>query len=242
MKVQRLIAFPYVEEPRLAQMHALYRTLCDDLCANIRAVMPSLEILHVTDRDTPFVEGAHMRMRIDRDIPLMPWRTRAQEAAHLMGEEIIFVEPDVRFKASVLEVFDEPFDVAVTGRKVNSDWKLSTGWNAATDGHGGTMFSGTVKLSDIAPYTLGCTFSRSKQFWADCTARILKFPEKEQNWIGDMIGIAQTIQAGQYKVRVIGDEYNHIPCKRNDDCEGVKVLHYKGMRKEWALPGMREAA
>jgi len=250
MKQQRIIAFAYVDAHK--QFSPLYRTLCEDLCNNIHQVMPGVEVMHVTDRETPFVEASDIRMRVDRDVPLMAWRTRAHEAAHLMGEEIVFTEPDVRFKKNVLEVFDRErgFDVAVTGRKVNSDWKLSAGWRPGEPANahqppkefpGSEHDEKLVKLSDIAPYTMGCTFSRSGKFWADCTARILTYPEREQLWIGDMIALAEVIATGTYKVMVVGDEYNHVPCSREDDCD-VAVLHYKGMRKEWALPGMREAA
>jgi hypothetical protein len=219
----KVVAFAYADAiPRLS---ALYRGLAEGLCQNVRQVMPGVEIVHVSDKDTAPLEGPHKRLEVARDVPLMTWHMRCHEQAQALGGEILFTEPDVRFRADVLDVFDDDFDIAVTEREVDSTWDVE---------------GQKLMLSDIAPYTLGTTFSRSAPFWGEVTAHCATLRMKEQNWIGDMLSLYAVMQTGRYNVKVLsGPIYNHIPCSRDDACP-VKVLHYKGMRKEWLFQGVKE--
>ena len=221
----RVIAFAYADAiPRLSP---LYRGLAEGLCRNVREVMPGTKIVHVADAETDIIEGADEKLDVKRDVPLMTWHMRCHKEAQGIADEVLFTEPDVRFKSEILHVFDDTaFEIAVTEREVDSTWNI--------DGN-------KVLLSAVAPYTLGTTFSRSQEFWADVEAHCAGLPAKEQNWIGDMLSLYAVMQTGKYKVKVIpGPIYNHIPCSREDKCD-VKVLHYKGMRKEWLFTGVREA-
>lgn len=214
----RVIAFAYADAiPRLSP---IYRGLAEDLVVNIKAIMPGTPVFHVADETTAPVAGAEV-LRVKRDVPLMTWHMRCHREAQALGDEVLFTEPDVRFRTEILHVFDDPdFDVAVTEREVDSTWNI--------DGQ-------KVLLSAVAPYTLGTTFSRSAQFWADVTAHCATLGLAEQHWLGDMLSLWAVMQTGKYKVKVIpGPIYNHIPCSREDSCE-VKVLHYKGMRKDWLM-------
>lgn len=222
----RVVAFAYADAiPRLSP---LYRSLAEGLCQNVRTVMPDVEIVHVTDEETLPLNGPHKRLHVKRDVPLMTWHMQCHQEAQSLGGEVLFTEPDVRFKANILDVFDDPgFDIAVTEREVDSTWTL--------DGK-------KVMLSDVAPYTLGTTFSRSAEFWREVTEHCATLGDKEQHWLGDMLSLWAVMRRGRYKVKVIpGPIYNHIPCSREDSCD-VKVLHFKGMRKEFLFPGVREAA
>lgn len=220
----RVIAFAYADAiPRLSP---IYRGIAEDLVVNIKAVMPGIPVFHVADEKTVPIPGAEV-LRVERDVPLMTWHMKCHREAQSLGDEVLFTEPDVRFRSEILHVFDEPFDIAVTEREVDSTWTI--------DGQ-------KVMLSDVAPYTLGTTFSRSREFWDDVTKHCATLADKEQHWLGDMLSLWAVMQTGKYKVKVIpGPIYNHIPCSREDSCD-VKVLHYKGMRKEWLFPGLREAA
>ena len=221
----RVIAFAYADAiPRLSP---IYRGLAEDLIANARAVM-GVPVIHVTDDATEPIPGADDVLRVPRDVPLMTWHMRCHERAQSLAEEVLFTEPDVRFRAEILHVFDDPdFDIAVTEREVDSTWDIN---------------GQKVLLSDVAPYTLGTTFSRNGEFWREVADHCATLGTKEQNWLGDMLALYHVMQSGRYKVKVIpGPIYNHIPCSREDRCD-VKVLHYKGMRKEWLFAGAREAA
>lgn len=223
--MSRVIAFAYADT--LQRLTPVYRGLAEGLVKNVRSVMPDTQLVHVADDDTPTIPGVDGVLRVPRKVPLMSWHMLCHHFAHSLGDEVLFTEPDVRFRADILHIFDDPdFEIAVTEREVDSIWDLN-----------GT----TVKLSDAAPYTLGTTFSRSPDFWKDVAKYCLTLGEREQTWIGDMISLWAIIQQGNYKVKVIpGPVYNHIPCSREDSCD-VKVLHYKGMRKEWLFQGVREA-
>lgn len=214
-----MIAFAYVQTgPKMA---AMYAALADGLVANIRSVMPGEQILMLTDDATPIVKGIHHVMRIDRTGGLMTWRLKAHQMAHSMAEEILFTEPDVRFVSDVSKDFREGFDVAVTSREE------------------------AVRLAEDrinVPYTLGMTFSRNAEFWREAKLYCQKLDAKDQDWFGDMLSIAQTIEGGKFKVSVLdGAVYNHIV---NDPSEptDAKVLHYKGKRKAWLFPLVKEGA
>ena len=224
--MSRIIAFAYADAiPRLSP---IYRTLAEGLCANIKDVMPGTRIVHVTDEATLPLHGPDERLHVKRDVPLMTWHMRCHQMAQGLADEVLFTEPDVRFKSEILHVFDDPdFDIAVTEREVDSTWDIN---------------GQKVMLSDIAPYTLGTTFSRSSEFWREVTEHCATLGDKEQHWIGDMLSLYAIMQTGKYKVKVIpGPIYNHIPCSREDACD-VKVMHFKGMRKEWLFTEAREAA
>ena len=222
---ERIIAFAYADAiPRLSP---IYRGLVEGLCENIRAVMPGTKIVHVTDEATKPLLGPDERLHVARDIPLMTWHMRAHMEAQALADEVMFTEPDVRFKSDILHVFDDDdFDIAVTAREVDANWDLN---------------GKRVMLSDVAPYTLGTTFSRSAEFWRECAEHCATLGDREQHWLGDMLALSAVIEAKRYRVKVIdGRTYNHIPCSREDSCD-VKVLHYKGMRKDFLFPQAREA-
>jgi len=225
-KVSRIIAFAYCDAiPRLSP---IYRGLAEGLCQNLKAVMPGTKVVHVSDEQTEPLDGPDEVLLVRRDVPLMTWHMKCHAKAQELADEVLFTEPDVRFKSEILHVFDDKdFDIAVTEREVDSTWDIN---------------GQKVLLSDVAPYTLGTTFSRNGKFWEEVTEHCSKLGAAEQAWIGDMLSLWAIMQTEKYKVKVIpGQTYNHIPCSREDCCD-VKVLHFKGMRKEWLFQGIREAA
>ncbi len=213
-----MIAFAYARtSPKVA---ALYQALADGLVANIREVMPREEILMLTDDDTPIVKGVHHVMRIDRSVPLMVWRLKAPQMAHGLADDILFTEPDVRFRADVSRDFPADCEIAVTRRE-------SAG--------------ALENKRRNTPYLLGMTFSRSAEFWRDAKRYCQKLPAEDQDWFGDMLAIADTIDRGGYLVaKLDGAVFNHVP---NDPAEELtaKVVHYKGKRKAWLFPMATEA-
>lgn len=220
----RAIAFAYADA--IKRLSPIYRGIAEDLIKNVHEVMPGVPVFHLSAPGTERIPGTET-IEVPMDVPLMTWRLKCHAAGMRLADEVLFTEPDVRFKADVLHVFDDTgFDVAVTDREVDSDWNL-----------GGEI----VKLSQVAHYTLGTTFSRSTSFWEECADYCATLAPKEQNWLGDMLALAHVIDAGRYQVKTLpGPIYNHVPCSREDSCE-AKVLHYKGMRKEWLFPGLVEA-
>lgn len=216
----RTVAFAYMDAA--PQLKAVYRACAEGLVENLKAVMPGVPILHVTDDKSAPVAGCSV-LRIP-DAPLMVWRLAAHYCAHQVADEILFTEPDVRFAENILHLFDEDdFDVALADRE------------------GRTSYYGR-EITDELPYTQGSTLSRNAQFWKDAAKHCKTLDRKSQLWMGDMMSIAHVVRSGSYKVRVLSAKvYNHIPERVNEQSD-AKVIHYKGKRKTWLFPMVQEAA
>lgn len=214
-----MIAFAYIDTT--PENIAKYRALVVGMVESIRKHMPSQEILLLTDDTTPVFKEVNAVLRIPKTMGLMTWRLKCHQVAHSVADEILFVEPDVRLQADVMDVFAKPFDVAVTTRE---DEVLLDNKRINT------------------PYTLGMTFSRSQEFWREAKMFCQTLDEKDQDWFGDIISIANVVQGGKFNVEVLdGAIYNHVvndPEKPTD----AKALHYKGKRKAWLFPLVKEAA
>ena len=215
-----IVAFAYSEA--LPELAATYYALAEGLVANVREVMPGTQIVQICDDKTSSVKGINGRLTVDRDMKLMPWRLKCHQMIHGIDPEVILVEPDVRFREDVRGVFDnKDFDVAITEREIQVEWQGE-------------------QLSDIAPYTMGCTFSRNQDFWRMAKLHCGTLPERQQLWIGDMISLAYAANSGDFKIKMLsGPEYNHVPSNA-EDLSG-KVLHYKGQRKNWLFPQVSES-
>ena len=210
-----VIAFVYADI-KTSRLRNVYAPLADGLVENIQSVMPGVKIIHLTDEDTPAVKGCDI-LRIKRKVPPMSWRLIVQSLAHAVEDEILFTEPDVRFNENVLDVFEKDFDVTVADREERA------------------VFRGR----EVLPITLGANFSRSGQFWTDCAKHCLTLERKEQIWGGDITSVSHVMP--RYNVLTLpAESYNHVPKTRED--RSGKMLHYKGNRKSWLFPEMKEAA
>ena len=215
-----MISFAYADTG--PKMTALYRALADGMIASASAAMPDEQIVLLTDDTTPVFKGIDKVLRVERTMPLMVWRLKCHQVAHSLGEEILFVEPDVRFNEGVMEVFSNHFDIAITTRE------------------------SAVTLENErrnTPFTLGMTFSRSAEFWRQAKLHCQTLPEAEQGWFGDMLSIAAVIESSQFNVQKLdGAVYNHVVNDPNEQPTGAKALHYKGKRKAWLFPQAIEEA
>lgn len=215
-----IVAFAYAAAAPEAE--PLYRTLAEGMIKNVKSVMPGFKVLHITDNATSMVKGSDFVLGVERTQPLMVWRLKAHEYAHSLDDEILFVEPDVRFVSSVMDIFDSDFDVALATRDCDADW-------------------GEAKLGEITPYTMGATASRSPEFWRAAKIYCQTLPERDQLWIGDMLAITHIVESEAFKVKIVpGEVYNHI-LNDPENLGEAKALHYKGTRKSWLLPQAVEA-
>ena len=215
-----MIAFAYADTG--PKMTALYRALSDGMIASARSAMPTEQIVLVTDATTPPFKGIDKVLRVDRTMPLMVWRLKCHQSAHVLGNEILFVEPDVRFNEDVMHVFGVGFDIAITTREKE------------------VMLENERRNT---PFTLGMTFSRSAEFWRQAKLHCQELPEQEQGWFGDMLSIAAVIDSAQFNVHQLdGAVYNHVVNDPNEAPTGAKALHYKGRRKAFLFPQAEEAA
>jgi hypothetical protein len=206
------IAFAYIDVlPDLAPM---YRACAEGLANNVWDVF-ELKPLHITNDKTTPIKGCDV-LRVDIDERPMTWRLLAHQYAHALDDEILFTEPDVRFRENILHCFQKEFDVAFTDREEE------------------TIYGGE-KTTEVAPYTQGSTFSRSAEFWADCVEYCKTLPHKKQLWFGDMLAVAHVVKSDKYNVGIFpASKLNHIPKSKEDT--NHPVVHYKGKRKAWLFP------
>ena len=216
-----IVAFAYCDVVR--ELSPTYHACIPGLVNSLTLALNKPRIVHVTDQHTAGAEECEVFRVARPDDHIMTWRLQAQAAAHQLGPEILFTEPDVRFFRDVSEVWAESFDIAITGRE-----------------HGGT-FKGR-QLLHIAPWTQGCVFSRSPIFWQEAAAHCATLGRKNQLWFGDMLSIAHMIRGGKFKVLELdAATYNHIPYEPGERSQ-AKVVHYKGERKNWLFKQVTEAA
>lgn len=200
---------------------ALYRGLISGLIDNINTVCPGEKLLLLTDDTTPLISGVSQVLRVPRTMGLMTWRLKCHQLAHGVADEILFIEPDVRFSENVMSEFAAgDFDVSITTREAE------------------------VILADdriASNYGFGVMYSKSQDFWREAKLYCQTLSEKYQNWFGDMLAIEHVLDSGQFRVKVMpGAIYNHVV---NDPCEtsDAKVRHYKGKRKAWLFDQAVEA-
>lgn len=214
-----MIAFAYCNTG--PKMSALYAGMIEGLIKNIKDVMPKQQITMITDEHTPVFNGLNHLLRVDRKVGLMTWRLKCHQMAHEMFEEILFVEPDVRFREDVMDGFAGDFDVALTTREPEvalNDERINTA------------------------FTFGMTFSRNGEFWRQCKLFCQTLSPEDQDWFGDMLAIAHVVENGAFRIKMLdGAVYNHVV---NDPRAPTtaKALHYKGKRKAWLFPQAEEAA
>jgi hypothetical protein len=196
----------------------LYEGLLKGLIENLRDIYGNTDIVQVSDEKTPIVKGVNHVLRVPRTMPLMTWRLKAHQEAHALEDELLMVEPDVRFLKRIDELFDDgDSEIIISTRDCSAEW-------------------GEENLGETTPYTMGSSISRNREFWREAKLVCQTLPERDQHWIGDMKAIKAVVDSGKFKVRVVpGEIYNHIP-NSVDDIGNAKVMHYKGRRKNWLFP------
>jgi len=186
--------------------HAMAR-LC---IASVRKSMPGVEVHHLTDENTPEIEGVDSTRMFKGDYPLAVRRMLHNAACE---GEWLFIDCDVIVQKDVRHVFDYEFDVALTDRE-------------------GTI-TNEAAYAAVMPYNLGVSFSRSQRFWMFIVEHLQNAPEKWQQWEGDQRLICEFIKQKKmpFKVQVLpGYEYNYPP-KHPGDGTHASIVHYKGQRK-----------
>lgn len=175
------------------------------LIASVRATMPGVEIVHLTDDKTPAMCEAR---RIGGDLPMAV--RRITHHAELEGDWL-FIDTDCIVIKDVRHVFDEDFSIAVTDRK-GSIWEKSP-------------------YGMVMPYNMGVTFSCGPEFWGLVLKYLKTLPAQYQQWEGDQRVVCELIRAG-HPARVLpGRVYNFTPEKLGDSLEHAAIVHAKGPRK-----------
>jgi len=191
------------------QTPGMHLDMAKHLIISVRKTMPGVEIVHLTNGECPGASGVDSVLRIPGNVPMAIRRMRHH--ASLEGDWLL-IDTDCVILKDVRHVFDDAFDIAVTDRK-GSKWD-------------GTWYS------ELMPFNMGVTFSRSPQFWKAVLSELEKAPPKFQQWEGDQLMVGKLWKDWNTKI-LPGRIYNFTPEKREDSREHAAILHFKGSRKEW---------
>ena len=175
--------------------------------------MPNVEVCHLTDTDTPMLEGADRAIRMERNVPMAVFRMQHHQAEG----DWLFIDTDVLIHQDVQDVFenDDPFDIAIASR-------------VKGDGAHGPAF---VEM----PHNMGVVFSRSPVFWKAVEAELLTYDRQKQEWMGDQLAVCRLIKRNEFRCLVVPGEKYNFPPFRPYDTNNASIVHYKGPRKPWLV-------
>ena len=192
----------------------------DMMIRSVRRTMPGVEIVQLTDLDSPQLHGVDRCERLPAAASAL---LHCRHFAALPGDWLL-LDTDVLVERDVRDVFRWPFDIAVADRI-------------------GTMVNGEVgsKFMQDCPYNCGVVFSRSPEFWRECCTLVEAMSPDKQRFMGIQYAACEVIAANRYYVKVLpGLEYNYPPRSREDDTAAA-ILHFKGRRKAMMLARMAQA-
>ncbi len=199
-------------------VHAEHAALMGMLIRSVRATMPAVAIVHLTDLATEAAPGVDevCRRPVSSAVALAVLQLYAEASA--LAPAWLFVDTDVLVHAPVDHVFSQDFDVAVAKRD-------------------GTFRPGEAdtKFMRSMPFNKGVVFSRSEPFWRDAVARLQAMKSTRRAWMGDQLAMNEAIASGRYRVRVLDARYNYPPQSKAENLSGQFVTHWKGPRKAWLL-------
>lgn len=192
---------------------AFYLDINDDLlraCAlkavlSVREHIPAAEIVQLGCADP--VDGVDVWLRSVSDNPFVYRRMSAQAA---LDGDCIFIDVDVKLRADVSDVFKYEFDAAIPTDTMPGDSSI--------------RFDG------------GVAFSRNPEVWKALRDHVghLDFRKAPNDWKPIMEAQTAFFEKRLFKTLVLpGELYCRIPESKEDACDGAKVIHYRGLRKEW---------
>lgn len=197
----------------------LPREIADVWYKNIRKHMKQ-DIVHLTDLETEPLSFADEVQRIDeKDIA----KAKYKHLSMLKGD-VLNLDYDIIVQKDVSDVFNRPFDVALTKRRVEE---------------------GKFKMLLLSqPHNTGVVFSRCREFWELCLERYDKYPENA-GWMVGQVCISECAHLHRERFRFLelpAALYNYTPKNREENVSGRFIVHYKGPRKDWMVNSDAAAA
>ena len=177
-----------------------------------KLTMPGVEVCHLTDTQTPMLDGADRAIRVERNVPMAVFRMQH----HQVGGDWLFIDTDVLIHKNVESVFeDKYFDIAIANR-------------VSGDGAHGPAFA-------EMPHNMGVVFSRNPDFWKAVEKELLTYDNKKQEWMGDQLAVCRLIKKGAFSVNIVPGEKYNFPPSVPYDIDKASIIHYKGPRKKWLV-------
>jgi hypothetical protein len=184
--------------------------LAEILVRSVRATMPGVEIVHLTDDTSPPVHGVDTVVR--KPVGKMLER-RIEHYADCHGDWLL-LDTDVVVRKDVRDVFVLHFSVALTDR----NWP---------------HMAVTPDLTAKMPYNTGVVFSREPEFWVAVLKTWRAFPQETQaSWMSEQMAVAKVAEAWPELAVLPGSVYNYPPAREGDESDAA-IVHFKGQRKAW---------
>lgn len=208
------VIFPHLEGNWDAENQSLQRDLARIMVASVRKTMPGINVLMVTDKKTPYIEGIEaIRFDTHGYGEFIPWLCHA---CSQMKGEVLYLDSDVVVQRDLRPLLNIDADLVLPYRGMK-----------IVDGH-------------MQPFIFGCVAYKTAEIWKEVGERVAKMPEKERMWYGSQIAVFDMVMEEnngrkKWNIAAIAREtYNYTPKDENDLPSEPWVLHFKGRkRKEW---------
>ena len=183
--------------------------------ASVRSVMPGAEIVLMTTTQWAGPDlGVDNVRRLNLPMDCFYGYRKYFSQSTIEGDSL-FLDVDCIVQKDVSGIFEREFDITVCYR-------------CETD-----------PLKRMLPFNGGVVFSRCPEFWKEATGN----PGDHKDWVDPERRLSETATNDAYLVRAIdGNVYNYTPNLPGEDLSGKAIVHYKGRRKEFVLPGITECA
>lgn len=172
---------------------------------SVRQTMPNIDVLHLTDEDTPQIPGTSTVRLPNTYDNLTIFRMY-----HLsqLSEDALCLDTDVVVCRSVKLIFDLEFDVGLTYRT-----------EKVVDPNG-------VDITKLMPYNTGVLFCRNPAFWK---ASFELGRDKGAGWYTDQLAVAAVARSNHFNIlKLHCDNFNYKPKSADDDLSCRYIVHYKG--------------
>lgn len=213
---KRIVGLFYVERGQ-----SDLRSLLECAVRQARTVIDGAWVVQFTDMVTDAMEFVdEVIRRPSGSMGMM--ESRIEHFANF-AERCLLIDPDVYVQEDVWDVFDSGFDVALTRRE-----------RLIVDGE---------NYAELMPYNTGVMFSNGPEFWCAVLDEMRPMADAEREWYGDQIAVARVAASGKFRVLDLPcEQYNYTPGTQGEDVIFRKVVHYKGVRKQWMLNRLENMA
>lgn len=188
------------------------RTLAEIMVKSVRAAMPAVEIVQMTDTKTLPIAGVDTVTRLKLPYPwLMQFRL---EHFRQQAPDVLFLDTDIIMLRDPREAFTD-CDIALTQRT------------------GPIYLDGKDIVQDM-PFNTGVMYSNNVSFWDECFKHSWELSEGLKHWFGDQMAVKAIAQSDRFNVKYLTcDEYNYSPSHVDEDLSGKYIAHMKGERKKF---------
>lgn len=185
-----------------------------------------MEVVQLSDRDTPAVEGVTFCKRMKLSPRIMVARLEAYSSLAIR-EPSLYLDADMM----IVKPFDLPplqaNEIGVTPRtdRVEINWRYPIEF---------PKFKGKY-FSDVMPYIYSFVYASSEILFVRQLNQLHKLPKRFQIWYGDQVTLKSELDSGRYGVRAFNvdthnrtvrsvAEYQHAVTSTPDLC----IAHFKG--------------